>query len=205
MLITPLCICSALQKWCMVSVERYSSPLHFENTYNTYFSTNFHDQVFGAHTDALSVRYTGFSFCYPPHDDEVMFKLMRRAVHSSLQSTDLVATFMLLPPWRGFSCNAYMTWIRKYPDVAKVLAKFLARKIQFQAPQHWFDETIPNPTPPSYPMQLIVVWNRTARVMLDSANKDWFQSFQKDANQVALDASWVPLDTPNPVLPLQTH
>eukprot|EP00983_Pelagomonas_calceolata_P005897 195070-Pelagomonas_calceolata.AAC.1 len=88
MLFTSSCIRSALQKWCMVWVERYSSPLDFENTYNTYFSTNCQDQIFGAHRDALSVRYTGFSFCHPPHDDEEMFKLMRHAVHSSLQSTD---------------------------------------------------------------------------------------------------------------------
>eukprot|EP00983_Pelagomonas_calceolata_P027346 858764-Pelagomonas_calceolata.AAC.1 len=65
-----------------------------------------------------------------------------------------------------------MSWLKQYPDAAKVLAEFPARNIQFQAPQHWFD-TIPNPTPPFYPMKLIVVWNLNARVMLDSANKDW--------------------------------
>eukprot|EP00983_Pelagomonas_calceolata_P008543 279736-Pelagomonas_calceolata.AAC.1 len=61
---------------------------------------------------------------------------MHQAVHSSLQSTDPVANFMLLPHWRGFSCNAYMSWLNQYPNTAKVLAKFPARKIQFQAPQH---------------------------------------------------------------------
>jgi hypothetical protein len=171
MFITPSHIRSALHKWCMVSAERFSSPLGFENTYNTYFSTNYRDQVFGAHKDALSVRYTGFSFCHPPHDDEMMFKLLRHAVHSSLHSTDPVATFMLLPHWRGFSCNACMSWLTQYPHLAEVRAKFPARNIQLQAPQHWFD-TIPNSTPPSYPMQLFVVWNPNAREALNTADKD---------------------------------
>eukprot|EP00983_Pelagomonas_calceolata_P015214 483634-Pelagomonas_calceolata.AAC.1 len=35
-------------------------------------------------------------------------------------------------------------------------------------------------TLPSYPMQLIVVWNLHARKALDSANKDWFQLLNRD-------------------------
>eukprot|EP00983_Pelagomonas_calceolata_P028627 896490-Pelagomonas_calceolata.AAC.1 len=61
---------------------------------------------------------------------------------------------MLLPHWRGFSCNASMSWLNHYPGIVQVLAKFPASKIQFQAPQHWFN-TMPNPAQPSYPMQLI--------------------------------------------------
>eukprot|EP00983_Pelagomonas_calceolata_P017866 560426-Pelagomonas_calceolata.AAC.1 len=87
-LITPPHIRSALHKWCIVSTERLSNPLEFDDTYNTYFSTNCRDQVFGAHTDALSVHYNGFSFCHPPRDDEQMFRLLRHAVHSSLQTTE---------------------------------------------------------------------------------------------------------------------
>eukprot|EP00983_Pelagomonas_calceolata_P127365 1161395-Pelagomonas_calceolata.AAC.5 len=136
MLITPPHIRSALHEWCMVSTERYSNPLEFDVTYNTYFNTNCRDQVFGAHTDALSVCYNGFSFCHPPHDDEIKFRLLRHAVHSSLQTTGPVATLMLLPHWRGLSCNAYMSLLNHYPDLAKMLAKFLNRNIQFQAPQH---------------------------------------------------------------------
>eukprot|EP00983_Pelagomonas_calceolata_P012059 386794-Pelagomonas_calceolata.AAC.1 len=63
----------------MVSTERFSSPLEFDGIVNTYFSTSDRDQVFRAHTDALSVCYNGFSFCHPPHDDEVMPKLLRHA------------------------------------------------------------------------------------------------------------------------------
>eukprot|EP00983_Pelagomonas_calceolata_P032930 1031910-Pelagomonas_calceolata.AAC.1 len=37
-----------------------------------------------------------------------------------------------LPP----SCNAYMSWLNHYPDLAKVLAKLPTGKIQFQTPQH---------------------------------------------------------------------
>eukprot|EP00983_Pelagomonas_calceolata_P038942 1136981-Pelagomonas_calceolata.AAC.3 len=101
-----------------------------------------------------------------------MFRLLCHAMHSSLQTIESVATFMLLPHWRGFSCNAYMTWFNHYPDLAKLLAKFPTRNVQFQSPQHWFD-TISNPTPPSYPMQLIVVWSLNARVMLDAHRLSW--------------------------------
>eukprot|EP00983_Pelagomonas_calceolata_P007921 258593-Pelagomonas_calceolata.AAC.1 len=81
---------------------------------------------------------------------------------------------MLLPHWRGFSCNAYMSWLNHCPGLVQVLAKFPAGKIQFQAPQHW-SNTIPNPAQPSYPMQLIAVWSLHAREALDNANKDWLQ------------------------------
>eukprot|EP00983_Pelagomonas_calceolata_P000711 25735-Pelagomonas_calceolata.AAC.1 len=81
---------------------------------------------------------------------------------------------MLLPHWRGFSCNAHMSWLNHYPNLAKVLAKCSARNIQFQTLQHWFN-AMPTPILPSYPMQLIVVWNHNVREAFDSANKDWFQ------------------------------
>mmetsp|Transcript_1067 Transcript_1067/g.2389 ORF Transcript_1067/g.2389 Transcript_1067/m.2389 type:complete len:233 (-) Transcript_1067:691-1389(-) len=199
-LITPPHIRSAPHKWCIVSTERFTDPLDFDGILNTYFSTSNRDQVFGAHSDALSVCYNGFSFCHHPHDDEIMIRLLRHAVHSSLQTTELVATFMLLPHWRGFSCNAYMSWLNHCPDLAKVLAKFPTKNIQFQAPQHWFD-TISKPSPHSYPMQLIVVWNLNARVMLDSANKDWFHLLNQDVSE----AHWLPLARPNPATPLRTH
>eukprot|EP00983_Pelagomonas_calceolata_P019924 629472-Pelagomonas_calceolata.AAC.1 len=53
-IITPPHIRLALHKWCMVLSERFSNPLEFDGTFNTYFSTSNRDQVFGAHTDALS-------------------------------------------------------------------------------------------------------------------------------------------------------
>eukprot|EP00983_Pelagomonas_calceolata_P028350 888306-Pelagomonas_calceolata.AAC.1 len=60
---------------------------------------------------------------------------------------------------------------------------------------------MPNPTLPSYPMQIIVVWNLDAREALDSANKDWFQLLNLDVSE----AHWLPLDRPNPATPLRTH
>eukprot|EP00983_Pelagomonas_calceolata_P008782 285950-Pelagomonas_calceolata.AAC.1 len=95
-----------------------------------------------------------------------------------LQTTDPVATFMLLTHWRGLSCNVYLTWLNHY-RLAKVFAKLPAGNIQFQTPQHWFD-SIPNPTLPSYSMQLIVVWNLNDKEALDSANKDRFQLLNQD-------------------------
>eukprot|EP00983_Pelagomonas_calceolata_P053862 1143458-Pelagomonas_calceolata.AAC.2 len=49
-----------------------------------------------------------------PHDDEIMFQLLHHAVNSSLQTIKSVATYMLLSHWRGFSCNAYMSWLNHY-------------------------------------------------------------------------------------------
>eukprot|EP00983_Pelagomonas_calceolata_P120643 1160726-Pelagomonas_calceolata.AAC.9 len=197
-LITPPHIQSALRKWCMVSTERFSNPLEFDCTHNTYFSTSCRDLVFGAHTDAFSIRYCGYSFCHPPHDDEIMFQLLRHAVNSSLQTIKPVATFMLLPHWRGFSCNAYMSWLNHCPGLVQVLAKFPAGKIQLQAPQHWFN-TIPNPAQFSYPMQLIVVRNLHAREALDNANKDWLQLLNRDIPE----AHWLPLPPPNSAIHYQ--
>eukprot|EP00983_Pelagomonas_calceolata_P033329 1043719-Pelagomonas_calceolata.AAC.1 len=73
-----------------------------------------------------------------------MFRLLCHAVHSSLQNTEPVATFMLLPQCRDFSCDAYMSWLNRYPDLAKVLAKFPAENIRFRYPNTGL---IPFPTP----------------------------------------------------------
>eukprot|EP00983_Pelagomonas_calceolata_P013775 441272-Pelagomonas_calceolata.AAC.1 len=43
-LITPPLIRSALRKRCMVSTERFSNPLEFDCTYETYFSASSQDQ-----------------------------------------------------------------------------------------------------------------------------------------------------------------
>eukprot|EP00983_Pelagomonas_calceolata_P067305 1149427-Pelagomonas_calceolata.AAC.1 len=112
-------------------MKSFSDPLEFACAYNTYFSTSHRDQVFGACTDALSVRYCGYSFCHPPHNDETRFQLLCHAVHSSLQANKTAATFMLLPHWRGFSCNAYLSRLNDYPGLVQVLAKFPAGNIQF--------------------------------------------------------------------------
>eukprot|EP00983_Pelagomonas_calceolata_P007726 252077-Pelagomonas_calceolata.AAC.1 len=90
-----------------------------------------------------------------------------------------------------------MSWLNHCPGLTKVLAKFPAGNIQFQAPRHWLN-TIPNPTLPSYPMQLINVWNLNAREALDSANKNWYQFLNQDVPE----AHWLPLDLPNPATPL---
>eukprot|EP00983_Pelagomonas_calceolata_P016372 517116-Pelagomonas_calceolata.AAC.1 len=63
-----------------------------------------------------------------------MFQLLRHAVNSSLQTIEVVATFMLLPHWRGLSCNTYMSWLNHNPGLVQVLAKFPAGNIQFQTP-----------------------------------------------------------------------
>eukprot|EP00983_Pelagomonas_calceolata_P022136 695353-Pelagomonas_calceolata.AAC.1 len=60
---------------------------------------------------------------------------------------------------------------------------------------------MPNLTLPSYPMQLIVVWNRNSKRALESANKDWFQLLDQDVSE----AHWLPLDRSNPATPLRTH
>eukprot|EP00983_Pelagomonas_calceolata_P024931 783967-Pelagomonas_calceolata.AAC.1 len=149
---------------------------------------------------SVYIRYCGYSFCRPPHDDEIMFQLLCHAVHSSLQTINPIATFMLLPHWRGFSCNVYMSWLNHYPGLVQVLAKFPAGNILFLTPQHWFN-TIPNPAQPSYPMQLIVIWNLHARKELDNAKKNWLQLRKQDIPG----AHWLPLQPSNPAIPPHNH
>eukprot|EP00983_Pelagomonas_calceolata_P012386 397030-Pelagomonas_calceolata.AAC.1 len=43
------------------------------------------------------------------------FQLLRHALHSSIRTDAPVATFILLPHWRGSSGNAYINWINNYP------------------------------------------------------------------------------------------
>eukprot|EP00983_Pelagomonas_calceolata_P029650 928935-Pelagomonas_calceolata.AAC.2 len=84
----------------------------------------------------VSVRYSGYSLCHPPHDDDIMLQLLCHALHSSIQTDAPVATFMLLPHWRGSSGNTYMNWINNYSRYVSMLAKFPARYIKFELPQY---------------------------------------------------------------------
>eukprot|EP00983_Pelagomonas_calceolata_P087844 1157053-Pelagomonas_calceolata.AAC.2 len=72
-----------------------------------------------------------------------MFQLLRHTVHSSLQTTKSVATFMPLPHWRGLNCNACMSWLNHYPGLVQVLAKFNSR--------HPNTDSIPYLTLPNLP------------------------------------------------------
>eukprot|EP00983_Pelagomonas_calceolata_P050191 1141846-Pelagomonas_calceolata.AAC.1 len=184
----------------MVSTDSYSNPLDFDPSYKNYFSANNHDQVFGACTDALSVRFSGYSFFHPPHDDEIILQLLRHALHSSIQNNSPVATSILLPHWRGSSGNACMNWPVQFPWInncigyIKVLAKFPARYMKLELPKYWFN-AIPIPTHPTYPIQLIVVWNQQAREALLNANESWFEHLQHSIPE----DQWLPLSLMPPL------
>eukprot|EP00967_Tisochrysis_lutea_P034247 scaffold40841_cov20-Tisochrysis_lutea.AAC.1 len=149
-----------------------------EILYAHYKAAGFTGQVFG--------RALMPSLCTAVATSAILLMMMKSCPNSRvMQCTppskppNHLPSSLLLPHWRGFSINivlyvTYMSRLNHYPGLVEVLAKYLARSIQFQTSQRWFN-TKTDPAQPSYPMLLIVVWNLHAREALGNANKNWFQ------------------------------
>jgi len=80
--------------------------------------------VFGPNFNPLATKFTGFSVCHPLYDDRVMLNMVRHAIYSSLSTDSAIATFLLLPKWKGLNANAYMQMLRKYPEHYTILGTF---------------------------------------------------------------------------------
>ncbi len=57
-----------------------ASPLDHNPKYLNYCGKDPHDRVFGAIPDAHSSKFSGFSVCYPKHDDQTMDRALRHAI-----------------------------------------------------------------------------------------------------------------------------
>ena len=113
---TPRHIMTSLQKWALFTKQWFASPLEFDPSYQTYWSKNIRDTVFGASTNAFDTKFTGFSFCHPNYCNYLLHLLVGHALQSANSTQEATATLLLLPDWLGWSKNGYMTWINDYPE-----------------------------------------------------------------------------------------
>jgi hypothetical protein len=88
---TPRHIMTSLQKWALVTKQKFASPLDFDPSYQAYWSENTRDTVFGASTNAFHTKFTGYSFCHPNYCDYLLHSLVGHALQStnSNQQTQL--------------------------------------------------------------------------------------------------------------------
>ena len=117
-----------LQKWALVTKQKFASPLNFDPSYQAYWSRKTRDAVFGARTNALDTKFTGFCFCHPNYCDFLLHSLVGHALQSTNSIQEATATFQLLPYWLGWSKNGYMTWIDDYPEYACVSSQVFCRQ-----------------------------------------------------------------------------
>ena len=80
---TPRHITTSLQKWALVTKQKFASPLDFDPSYQAYWSRKTRDAVFGARTNALDTKFTGFSFCHPIYCDYLLHSLVEHALQST--------------------------------------------------------------------------------------------------------------------------
>ena len=94
---------TSLQKWALVTKQKFASPLDFDPSYQAYWSENTRDTVFGASTNAFDTKFTGFSFCHPNYCDYHLHSLVGHALlinklkklqqHSYSSPTGLVGVY----------------------------------------------------------------------------------------------------------------
>jgi len=69
---TPRNITTFLQKWALVTKQKFAGSLDFDPSYQAYWSENTRDSVFRASTNAFDTKFTGFSFCHPNYCDYLL-------------------------------------------------------------------------------------------------------------------------------------
>jgi hypothetical protein len=80
---TPRHITTSLQKWTLVTKQKFASPLDFDPSYQANWSKSTRDTVFGASTNAFDIKFTGFSFCHPNYCDYLLHPLVGHALQST--------------------------------------------------------------------------------------------------------------------------
>jgi len=76
---------TSLQKWALVTKQKFASPLDFDPSYQAYWSEISRDTVFGASTTAVDTKFTGFSFCHPIYCNNLLHSLVGHALRSTKQ------------------------------------------------------------------------------------------------------------------------
>ena len=96
---TPPQLMNILQQHLGISKERFASPLNFNEHTQQYWSCHARDQLFGAHHDAYSCKWSGMSECNPEYEHSDMYKAVAWAVQSARATTDPVLTLCIMPAW----------------------------------------------------------------------------------------------------------
>ena len=78
---SPRHITTSLQKWALITKQKFASPLDFDPNYQAYWSEITRDTVFGASTNALTINPQA-SFCHPNYCDYLLHSLVGRACTS---------------------------------------------------------------------------------------------------------------------------
>jgi hypothetical protein len=93
------------------------------------------DQLFGAHHDAYSTQWSGYSVANPEYESKEMYKAVSWAVHSSQLTQDPTLTVFILPAWREGSHTAYLKWTETCPANCRLLATIPRRAFKFIPPE----------------------------------------------------------------------
>ena len=176
---------SALQKHALVTKEKVASPLDFDPSYRSYWSMHFRDAVFGANTNALHTKFTGFSYCFPEVSAELLCNLVDHALCSALSTKTPTATFILLPDTNNWKTHGCYAALRTHPEHAYTLAQFPPHNLKLPAVEAWFDSPHPAKTNDNH-MRLIVIWNNSGKHLLYQNDPAWLQKLQ----QAIPEATW---------------
>lgn len=152
-------------------VERHGNPLHVSDSNTHYYSKDQRDRAFGAHTDAYTHKWGGFSIATigPTHEEQE--RALQHACWSAATPTATptpTATFLLLP--RKTRClqlpPAHAKWQTLYPDHCSHLATIRGPKgIPLNQPVPWQKDTN-TPETPSWDLDIVAAWNPPAQSML---------------------------------------
>jgi len=157
-----------------------ASPLDHDPNYLHYWSEHPRDRVFGAITNALSSKFSGFSLCHPVYDDQIMHRVLRHAIYSAIVHANATATFMFLPNWGGpMSTNLYSKLLNAYPHLCYTLGTIPSSKFSYAKPPFWTSQEtlLPRHT---WDIHIIAVWNTAARVRLNENNPTWLRGLARD-------------------------
>eukprot|EP00983_Pelagomonas_calceolata_P071240 1151146-Pelagomonas_calceolata.AAC.1 len=160
-----------------------ASLLDYNTQYLHYWSCDPGDILFGTNKITLSSKYSGISICHPIYDEKAMTLALRHAIFSAILNTEATATFMFLPASGDLMITDIPT-----PN-SSLLTRIFAATCSaslglFQKPGN-----LPQHT---RELQIIAVWNTTARVSLNNQNLNWLRGLAKDIPELLVsEAKWL--------------
>jgi ribonuclease HI len=164
------CIQEELQP---TSKERFASPLNYSPTMTEYWSCHQRDQLFGAHHNAYTHQWTGFSVANPEYEPKDMDKAVAWAVHSARHTPIPTVTLFILPAWMDESNTAYLKWQRKFPQNCRVVLRVPKRSFRFVRPDHAV--AVYDPAEPGH-----IKWDVTILAVFNSAGKTAYMEVEQN-------------------------
>ena len=174
----------------LLNKERYASPLNHHEGIDIYWSCFERDQLFGAHYNAYSCQWQGYSCAHPEHDTKEAYKAVSWGVHSAkLASRPTLTVYFIPAAWSDGTSPAYLKWLAKEPEVCKHIMTIPRKSFKLVPMQMEVLGMSPEDADtPQWDMNILMVGNAAGYATVHPHIDEWLTELRKDMVRVVNEA-----------------